>query len=124
MVTGPDRAPLSGTRVVVASRQAGVERTLHTDRQGRFGAENLPPGIDYEIQVGDGRGIFTTGIQDRVVLRAGQVTHEPFQLDCTIHYRIEVQGQLDPHIVNLREVGNRTVFDHNFIKGLPVFCGF
>jgi hypothetical protein len=123
-VTGPDDAPLAETRVVVESLQSGVEQTLTTDRQGRFGAENLPPGIDYEILVGNDRGVFTTSIQDRVVLRAGQVTFEPFQLEYTIHYRVDVRGRRDPHIVNLREVGNRTVYDHNFIKGLPVFCGF
>ena len=123
-VTGPDRAPLADTRVVVASRQSDFQQSLRTDRQGRFGAENLPPGIDYEIRVGNDRGVFSTTIQDRVVLRAGEVTWEPFQLQYTIHYRVEVKGRSEPHIVNMREVGNRTVYDHNFIKGLPVFCGF
>ena len=124
VVTGPDRAALAGTRVMIASPRAGVERAVQTDEKGYFVAENLPPGIDYEVRVGNDHGVFTTGIQDRVVVRAGQVTRESFQLDYTIHYWVHVRGRRQPDIVNMKEVGNHTFYDHNFIQGLPVFCGY
>lgn len=124
VVTGPDQTVLAATRVVIASPGAGVERILRTDEKGRFSAENLPPGIDYEVRVGNDNGVFTTGIQDRVVLRSGQVTRESFQLDYTIHYWVHVQGRRQAHIVNMREVGTRTFYDRHFIQGLPVTCGF
>jgi hypothetical protein len=123
-VTGPGQLPLADTQVLVASRETGVSRTLQTDDQGNFGAENLPPGIDYEIQVGGNKGIFTAIVQDRVVLRSGQITREPFQLNYTVHFLVSVRGRQIPHIVNMKEVGMRTVFDHNFLQGLPITCGY
>jgi len=123
-VSGPGGQPAAQVQVRISSAQTGLVILLRTDSSGYYAAMDLPPAIDYEIEISDERGLLAPLLQDRIVLRAGQLTWEPFQLHPTIHESIRQGTEPRDRIVKLKEVGSRTIYDHVFLEALPLFQGF
>ena len=120
LVLGPDRAALPGARVRLTSQDAGVDRTLETGARGLYRFEGLPPAIDYVLSVEDPDGCLRPAVQDRIALDSGGTRPENFRLDYTVAAWMTLQREGRLPVINMAEVGQRAVYDHVFIEGLPI----
>ncbi len=98
----------------------GATWTATTDADGTFAFAPLPRGIDYVLEIADATGRFAPAVQDRIVIGEGTHGREPFQLRYAIRTWLRLHADETVPLVDLRQVGQRTVYDHIFLEGLPL----
>ena len=72
------------------------------------------------LRLSDPDGRLRAAVQDRIALPDDAGATEDFRMDLTVEAWLQTRGPSGPPVIDMREVGNRVVFDHVFLEGLPI----